>query len=362
VYFDGLPATISSLDPVNGIAVVTPPSGSPGQTSVVTVYNSDGQNSEFLQSAAPVTYSYGNIAPATIGAISPSSLPAGAESVVDITGSGFNFAPGSVSVGFGTTDIMVQRVFVLSPNHVIVDVSVSANAALSNPDVSVVNGFQFATSPAGFQITPSVSGLPTVIPIMTNATPGLNGAYSGALASIYGSNLVAPNATTTVTIGGQTANVIFASSTQINLQIPAGLPSGPAVLTLSNGVTNAYPVEVNIDPAPAGINAIQNVTGGYIGSTLSAHPGDQLIVTLSNFAPTGSTIAPSRVQVGVAGILHTVTSVTSPVPGIYQVTFQLNSSDPVGPSEQLVVYLDGRSSLPATIPVANPDGSFTPSH
>jgi uncharacterized protein (TIGR03437 family) len=361
IYFDGLPSTISSLDPVNGVAVVTPPSGSPGQTSIITVYNSDGQNSGFLQSASPLTYSYGSLATPTISAISPSSVPAGTEALVDITGSGFNFAQGTAAVGFGSSDVFVRRIFVISPNHLIADISVRANAALSNPDVSVVNGFEIAIAPAGFQITPAVPGLPAAIPILTNAVAGLNGNYAGALVSIYGSNLLAAqNATASVTVGGQTAVVVYASATQINFQIPSTLGPGPAALVVNNGSLAGYAVEVNVDPAPAGIDAVQNLSGTYIDSKSAAHPGDSLIVTLSNFAPTGTTVALGRVQVGVGGILHNATGITNPVSGIYQVTFALNATDPVGQGEQLVVYLDGHSSLPAAIPVANPDGTFTP--
>ena len=358
IYFDGLPAAISSLDPVNGIATVVPPVGSPSQTSVITVYNSDGQNSEFLQSASPITYNYGNLAQASITAINPSSLPAGAEALVDLTGTGFSFTQGPVSVGFGTSDILVRRIFAISANHVIADVSVSPNAALSNPDVSIVNGFQIATATAGFQITAPVTGLPASIPVLTNAVPGLNGAYTGAIVSLYGSNLAAPGSTPTIAIAGQPANILYSSPTQINLQIPPGIPSGPTVLTLNNGVLNAYPVEINIDTAPAGINAVQTLSGVYIDSSHAAHPGDQLIVTLSNFS-TASSVATSRVQVGVGGAMQTVSLVNSPVTGLYQVTFQLSPNQTVGSSEQLVVYLDGRSSLPASIPVANPDGTFT---
>ena len=223
IYFDGLPASLASLDPVKGIAVVTPPSGANGQTSVVTVYNSDGQNSEFLQSSSPITYSYGNTGTPVISGISPSTLPAGAEALVDITGSGFNFASGQVYVGFGTTDVVVRRVFVLSPNHLQVDVSVSPNAALSTPDVSVINGFQLATATAGFQISPQTAGLPVAIPVLTNATPGLTGVYAGAIVSVYGSNM---GSTAVVTIGGQAANVLYSSPNQINLQIPASSYAG----------------------------------------------------------------------------------------------------------------------------------------
>jgi uncharacterized protein (TIGR03437 family) len=357
IYFDGLPAGISSLDPVKGVAVVTPPPGAGGQTSVLTVYNSDGQNSDFLQLSNPVTYSYGNTGSPAISSISPSSLPAGAESMVDIATSGFNLVPGQITVGFGTTDVVVRRVFVIG-NHVLANVSVSPNAALSNPDVSVINGFQIATASAGFQITAPVKGLPAVIPILTNAAPGLTGSYAGAIVSVYGSNLAAGAAPPVVLIGGQSVSVLFSSPTQLNLRIPSGLPTGPAVMLLNNGTANAYPVLVNIDPPPAGINAIQNASGNYIDSTHPAHQGDLLIITLSNFAPAGSTVAPSRVQVAVGGVMHNALQVNSPAAGLYQVNILLNATEPVGQAQQLVVYLDGNSSYPATIPVAHPDGTF----
>jgi hypothetical protein len=360
IYFDGLPAAIASLDTVKGVAVVTPPPGASGQTSIVTVYNSDGQNSWLLQSSSPVTYAYGSGAPTVISSISPSSLPAGAEAMVDITGSGFSFAAGQVSVGFGTTDIVVRSISVVSANHIQVDISVSTRAALANPDVSVVNGFRIATAPAGFQIAPAVPGLPAVIPILTNIAPGLTGSYAGALVSVFGSNLTAGTSAPVVTVGGLTASLTYSSATQIDFLVPSGLTPGAALLTLNNGAASAWPVLVNVDTPPGGINAIQAISGGYIDSTHPAFLGQQLIVTLSNFgsASGSAIIAPSRVQVGVAGVMHSVMSVTSVGAGQYQVAFLLNAGDQVGQSEQLVVYLDGRSSIAATIPITNPDGSF----
>ena len=122
-------------------------------------------------------------------------------------------------------------------------------------------------------------------------------------------------------------------------------------MTLNNGTANAYPVVVNIDTVPAGINAIQNAAGNYITSTAPAHQGDLLIVSLSNFGP-------GNVQVGVGGVLHNALQVTQPIPGLYQVGFLLNANEQVGQAQQLVVYLNGRSSYPATIPVATPSGAF----
>jgi len=254
-------------------------------------------------------------------------------------------------VGFGTSDILVQNIFVLSPNHLQVNVYVSRNAALSNPDVSVMAGFQLATAIAGFQITAPVAGQPMPYPALFNALPGLTGAYPGAVVSLYGVNLAAASGTPSITIAGQPVNVLYASAGQFNLLLPSTLTPGPATLLLNNGAVAAFPFTVNIDTLPAGIAAIQDSTSGaYIYAANAAVQGETLIVTLIDFAPAGTDIALNRVSVGVGGVSHPVTKIVS-VESYYQIYFNLNPNDPIGQSEQVVVYLDGRSSYPATIPL-----------
>jgi uncharacterized protein (TIGR03437 family) len=352
IYFDGLPAAVSSLDAKAGVAAATPPPGGNGQTSTVTVYNTDGQNSQLVQSASPVTWSYGNAASAAVGAISPASLPAGAEAAVDIVGTGLALTSGLTTVGFGTTDALVRQVFVLSPNHLKANVWIAPNAALSNPDVSVISGFRTATASAGFRIAAPVTGLPVAVPIIANALPGLTGSYAGAVIALYGSNLATPGATPVVTFNGQAATLLYSSPTQINLQIPPSLTAGPVALNVNNGAANSYPVIVNIDTPPAAIGAVQNASGGNIDSNHPAHPGDALIVSLTNFAPNGANIALARVQIGVGGVTHSATQISYAGQGVYQVSFALNASEAPGAAQALIVYLDGRSSYPAAIPVA----------
>jgi uncharacterized protein (TIGR03437 family) len=207
-------------------------------------------------------------------------------------------------------------------------------------------------------VLPAVAGLPAAIPILTNAITGLTGAYPGALVTINGANLTAGSSGPAVTIGGQPASVVFFSASQITLQIPTSLSPGPALLTLNNGTASAYPVVVNIDTVPASITAIQNAAGNYIQASSPAHPGDLLIVSLTNFAPAGATVTPSQVQIGVAGVLRTPLAVNMPLPGLYQITFLMNSNEQIGSADQLIVYLNGRSSYPATLPVANTNGTF----
>ncbi len=355
-----------------GAALVSPPVGSSGQQATVTVYNPDGQNSQMVQSSAPVIWSYGNLPTPVITAVTPSSsLPAGTEAMIDITGSNLSFAQGSTTVGFGTSDVLVRHVFVLSPNHLQVDVSVSANAALSNPDVSVFSGFQMATAPGALHISAPVPNFPAVVPDLVNpyAPWGVTSAYPGAIVSIFGTNLAGTNlagtnlampsgGTPTITLGGLPVTLTFSSSTQINLQIPPGLGPGPAVLLLNNGIFNAYPVEVNIDPVPAAFNAVQNAAGGaYIYSGQPANPGETLIATLSNFASSGANIPLSSVQIGLNNVLYPALQITQ-VGSVWQVTFQIGANAPVGQYQVLVVFLNGQASVPALIPVANPDGTF----
>ena len=361
IYFDGLPASVVSLDPDKGVAVVTPPTGASGQNAVITIYNTDGQNSQLVQGASPVTYAYGSSAAPSITSVFPASLPAGSEAAVDITTTGLSMSAGQVAAGFGTSDVVVRQIFVLGPNHLQVNVSVSPNAALSNTDVSVISGFQIASAGASFQITPAVAGQPAPVPILTNALPGLNGSYAGATVSLYGTNLTARNGNPTLLIGGQAATILFASATQINLQIPAGLTPGPATLNLNNGAVNAFPLLVSIDPQPATVTGLQNVAGVPFDSVHPAHPGDLITINLSNLAPAGSFISGNRVQVSVGGVMHTL--LKDPLAlagGIYQISLLLNTTDPVGQSETVIVYLDGHSSYPALLPVARADGSFTP--
>jgi uncharacterized protein (TIGR03437 family) len=160
-----------------------------------------------------------------------------------------------------------------------------------------------------------------------------------------------------VTVAGQAVGVVYSSASQINLLLPSNLTPGPAILTLNNGVAAAFPVTISIDTLPAGINAIQNSSGTYIDATHPARQGDLIIVTLSNFAAPGTSVNLSRVAVSVGGVSHPIIQINQ-AGTTYQVGFLLNANDPVGQSEQLIVYLDGRSSYPASIPVAHQNGSF----
>ncbi len=364
IYFGSLPATISSMkvdDAAKGTAIVTPPAGQANETVVLTAYNPDGENSQFVEAGVPV-YTYPDAPAPTIVSIQPASLPAGAEARVDITGTGFQFAAGQVSLGFGTSDVTVRKIFVLDANHLQADVAVAPGAALADPDVSVFNGYRMVTATAGFHVTAPVANLPAPVPIPVNALPGLNGVYAGAIVGLYGANLGTPDgAPSTVTFNGEAAQILYSSPAQINLQIPGDLAPGPCEMQVVTALGTSFPLTVNIDTQPATIASIVDNNGAAIGASAPAIPGGLLTLSLTGFAPDGTAISPGQVQVSVNGVQHPAFTVQQSDPGVYQVSFVLNADEAAGDAQSVIVYLDGRSSYPATISVAAaPDaGSVT---
>ena len=359
IYYDGLPAAIRVMNAAAGIATVLPPVGAGGQTSTLTVYNSDGQNSQFLQANSPVTYQYPASAAPVVTFVSPAALPAGTEAAIDIQTTGTNFQQGVTTVGFGSTDVVVRQIFVLSATHLLVNVSLAANAPGTITDISILTGFQIATASASFQITGALPvSKPNVVPTLTNALPPLSGAYAGAPVLISGTNLA--NGTPIVTLNDRPLSILSVTPVQITVQLPADIAAGPAILNFFNGADSAFPVAVNIDPPPPGIAAIQTAGGAYVDATRPVRGGDQLIVTMIGLGESTATIPNSRVRVNVGGTDHAPQSVTSVGGGYYEVVLFLSPTVKIGKAVTTIVYLDGRSSLPATLAITSATGGFDP--
>jgi uncharacterized protein (TIGR03437 family) len=346
-YFDGSPLTVRSVDTVNGIAVAVPPAGASGQHATAMVVNDDGQNSFLVQSANPVTYAYP--AATTPGlVVAPASVPAGVEAMIDIQGSNTNFIQGQTLVGFGSSDVYVRQVFVLTPTHLQVDVFLPANAAQTFTEVNVMTGFQSATLPGGFQITAPNPRLPVTSPQITNTISGQTTLYPGAVVSVFGTNL-STGALPTVTFNGIPALVVFASATQVNLQIPTSLQAGTATMQLSNSLGTSFPVDVTIGAAPASVTSFLNASGVTIDSTHPAHVGDIISMLVPNFADPTTVVAVTRVQLSVNGVAAPPLIVTPYGNGT--TLFQIQTAVPPAASgpQPVAIYLDGRLSAQGTL-------------
>ncbi len=358
VYFDSLPGAVVSRDQTNGLITLTPPGGASGQTATMTAFNSDGQNSTFVPAPAPVTYSYPTAAAPGLS-VSPAILPAYSEAMVTVTGTNTNFVQGRTAFGFGTHDAVVRQVFVLSPTQAVVDVGVASGAAQATTQVTELTDFQLGVAPLAFQLVASQSGLPAAFPILINGVPEQTGSFAGAIVSLYGVNLQSPpNATPIVAINGQPVNILYASAGLINFQIPTGLPPGMATLVVNNGAVNSYPVAINIDLPEPVIVSLQLGPNQPLDNSRGAQPGNAIDAFVAGFPNPGSTIDPTRVQVNVGGVNIPAASVTQVgASAVYDVNFVLPSTVSAGTQVPVVVFIDGRSSVPATIMVEAPPSS-----
>jgi uncharacterized protein (TIGR03437 family) len=351
VFFDGIQAT--TLTPFSGTdaqgsVVVTPPPGSSGLVSDITVFNGDGQNSTFLQSQNLPTYTYPASGTPQV-ALSQTALPAGASSMVDIATQNTNFVNGQVTVGFGTGDVTVNGLWVLSPTHLQANVVVAPNAVLGASEISVVSGFQVVTQPFAFQTQAANPSLPSIGLPIVNAVPTQQTVYPGAIAAIYGSNLALLPTAAQVTLNGVPVPIQFASAAQINFLIPAGFPAGLATLNLNNGLASAFPVLLQIGNPPPAITGVMNVSGVPLGAGNSAVMGQVLNVLVAGLDPAVPANL-SRLQVTVSGISMPVLGIAPASNGQYQIQFTLTQSF-AGAQVPLAVWVDGSSSAPFTITV-----------
>ena len=344
VFFDGLQAAATFT---NGSLTATPPPGLGGQTSAITVFNSDGQNSIFLQALNPPQYTYPAGSTGQILNVSPSSLPAGSTAMVDITANNGQFADGQVSVGFGTNDVVVNKVYRVNANHLIANVTVAGAPQSGSSEISVINGFQvmqagnWSTQGGAF----AALAAPQVLALVNGAAPAATSLNPGGFGVVYGFNVGAGIANTQVTINGTPAAVVFAGATQVNFAVPGGLPVGPAALTLTTpaGSVSYATVVAAVPPT------IQSINGpnGALDATHFANAGDVITVNVTGLDPSAANNL-SRVQVAVAGIAMPVSQITQSGGNTYQVQFSMQQSFG-GSQVPVTVLVDGASNGSYTI-------------
>jgi uncharacterized protein (TIGR03437 family) len=345
IFFDGIQAVVSvpfNGNDQQGSLTVIPPPGTAGQTAAVTVFNGDGQNSTMLPSPT-ATYTYPSGGPAQITNVSLTSLAGPALAMVDINTQGTTFADGQVTLGFGSDDVSVKKVWVLGPNHIQANVSVAQGAALGTSEISLISGFQVMSQPNAFQTLPAVNGRPLVAGV-ANQNASQQTVYPGSIVSIYGQNLSGAQ----VTLNDNTVPVIGTVSTQVNFTIPSNFPTGLAVLKVINGGNTANPVLLEIDVPPPTIVTVTNASGVPFDANHFASALDVVNVLVANLDPTVVN-NPSRVQVSLGSLIIPVT-ISPAGNGQFQLQFVMPQGFG-GIPVPLAVVVDGSASLAYMITV-----------
>ena len=357
ILFDGAPAQVLSADPTQGtLTVVPPPAPANYQTNIVAL-NSDGQPSLFLGS--PVTYTYDWMPAGTpTFTLSSASQSAGTEAMIEINATNMTFSDGRTTVGFGSSDVVVKRLWVVSPTLLRANVLLTAGAQPSDTLVTVVSGLQVATLNAGFHVVANAAATITLGSDIVNADPAQSGVYPGSTAILPVANLPASLQASALTLklNDVKAPIVSFDSEKITFQVPASVKPGPVVLRLTAGDTQVAPVFAIITPAPPVVQSV-SVGGVAVDGTHPANPGDILSIAVVNLGDSGVSTSVGRIDVSIGGTdiapLSAAAAMTDH-PAVHVVRAVVPASVDTSDKTPIIVSFDGRASQPFTIATAKP--------
>ena len=330
IVFDGAPAAVEQANPDGSLTVAAPPAIA-GYQAAVEALSADGQTSAQAVGSVPPMFTYAAPGQTSI-AVDPAGVTAGTDTMLRITGYNTNFAQGQVAIGFGSSDVMVKRIWVVSPGLLLVNVSVSPSAAAQLASISVADGLQLESLGAPLQIAAAnPAGISLRAPVINQATQ-LAGVPAGGTAVINAtglpqSALVTGLAGWTLTIASQQAVFSIGPSGQILAIVPPTVLPGPAVvqLTAPDG-TGVPPLLMQVDlPAPV-VTGLIDIT-----STAALAPGDTISLTLAGLADQfGNLPAASAIDINIGGVDVVPVSVAWSQTGNATVEFFFPSGVPSG--------------------------------
>ncbi|MBI5280388.1 MAG: matrixin family metalloprotease [Candidatus Solibacter usitatus] len=352
VWVDGVAAKVRSAQ--DGQLTVTLPPALPGYRGVLAALNSDGQSSLFVHGDKSPIWTYEASELPQIS-VSPAALPAGAETMVELTGSGTAFDQWAPALGFASSDITVRQIWVLSATRAVAAVIVSPLAQLGPLNSTITYGLQVSATPAGFQVLPA-----TRAPYLAVSQMPKTNIYPGALVTIPLVN-AQPASIIQAIVADRPALVTGYFNGQVTLQIPAGLPLGPAVVRVTVDGAAALPALLQIDPPPPVILSAQSIGGVPLTAANAPRAGDTIQLLVSSLTDGTSQPDPLKIKVSSNGVEHSVQSVTAnpQQPGTYIVQFSLSLTSPQLSPLPLVLSVDDRTSIPLPLPF-RPAGATSP--
>ncbi len=228
--FDGFAASGITVNSDATLTMAAPPA-SGAHVAAVEAVASDGQTSlEALGTAVPPTFTYA--APNNpFLTLTPANFLAGTDTMVEIDGFNTNFIDGESTVGFGSSDIVVRRIWVTGPGRILLDISVSPAAAIGPVTVTVATGLQLVTLTSTVQVLPANPQPMSLRAPVLDADTNLPGVSAGGIGVFGTSGLPANLRGWMLTIGGNftgylnTGNLIYAF-------ILGAVPPGPTVVQL----------------------------------------------------------------------------------------------------------------------------------
>lgn len=345
VTFDGAEALSLRMKGDGTILAAVPPA-SGAQRAAVELLGADGQTSWQLQSAAPpLVYPYD--APVDPSAyLTPAWVLAGTNVMLQIDGVQAEFVPGKTTVGFGTSDIVVRQMWVVSPDRLLLNISVNPKAKLGVVPVTISTGIQLINAGVQLQVRPAESTQATVLlPVLNDAT-GLPAAPSGGTIAVRTTASTADTRGWLVNLGGVRSPITKTDDGRLLVPV-APLGAGLQVLQLvTTSGPQVPPVLFQVDQAAPVITSVP----------LRVRAGDRMSLTVTNLlAVTPEGVMPDKndVQIRIAGgtaraeVLDALSS-----PNAYRVEFVVPADAALGDAQPVAVAVGTRVSASSVIAVS----------
>ncbi len=352
VLVDGEWATVRSQEGSTALTISVPTAPA-GHVARVVVLNSDGQSSLFGQGEQPAQLPYTE-GEATGFTITPNSIAVGAETVVEINAPGARFAAGRVQLGFGTADVNVRALQVVSPTRLRASIVANGRAEASPITVTLVSGINHLQLRGGFQVEGSASVAARALRVDPRWTTENGSEFvtpaARAVVNVAG---LAAGARVTATLNGESVAVAGAGQGRVVLVVPGTAAVGFGLLELQVEGETVNAALVRVYGAAPFIQRIESSEQFTVETARPAVPGDTLTVTYldASQAPDASLRA-NQVSLLVGDSeVYTLRSIRLG-PQIYQSTFLLPRGLPDG-NVNVAVVVNGRPSPSLAMPVRN---------
>jgi hypothetical protein len=315
----------------------------------VILLNPDGQSSLFNRPDAPGQLPYTEAAGNGF-VVSPAVLSPGTETVVEVRAPGSQLATGRVTVGFGSSDVQVRAVSVVSPERALVSVRVAPGAEEKALTVTLRNGLQHRKLEAGVQVRRSVAL--AQVALQPNSRWRTE---SGSEFVTPGSNAVVEVAGLTATnvraqLNQQEARVISAGEGRVLLQVPATVTPGWALLEITLDGDTVNPVLVEVTGAAPTIQRLEGADQIAIDANRPGRAGDTVTVTFR--LDTDVTVRANDLVFELGETPIFTIRVERIAAGTYQSLIALPRGIADG-NYPLTVAVRGRRSAPFEVPIRN---------
>ena len=323
VLFEGAPAQVLYANTDGSLAVTEPP-GLSGSQATVEAINPDGQSSlQSLGTTPRPQFTYPQLNDVRI-VPTPYIVTAGTDTLMVISGVNTHFAEGETVIGFGSSDISVRGSWVVSPNMVILNISVDPAAQPGTTYVTAATGLEIITLPDVFTILAATPNQISMrVPIL-NAVTGLAGVPAGGTALIATTGLPADLTGWTLSVGP--LNVPFTADQNgvltVNLPLDLAVGAQPVLLSApGNPPTGIVPrVILQLDPPPPVIlwavdyptpaDPTAPVVPVLVSTSTPAQLGGMVTVMVYGLSGPGGVLPGAEsVYVNIAGNVYPVTAV-----------------------------------------------------